>query len=214
MTMRREGVSALLMVLIVALGLAGWVGPAAASAADAESMVRKTTDEVLARLERERSQLEKHPEGIYNLVEDLVLPHFDFRRMSQWVLGRYWRRASTEQRQQFVDQFRTLLVRTYATALLQYTGQAIQYLPLHAPEGADDVTVRTEIAQPGTQPVRLDYSMHVNRDGEWKVYDITVEGVSLVTNYRSNFAGEIRQHGLDHLIDSLKKRNQEATAHG
>jgi phospholipid transport system substrate-binding protein len=214
MSVRHSSVFALFLFLITTAGLAGWVAPASASAKDAEALVRHTTDAVLARLEKERPKLEKHPEGIYDLVEDLVLPHFDFWRMSQWVLGRYWRRADDQQRAAFVDQFRTLLVRTYATALLQYTGQNIQYLPLRASTDASDVTVRTEIAQPSGQPVRLDYSMHRDRNGDWKVYDITVEGVSLVTNYRSTFSGEIRQHGLDQLIQNLKKRNEEATAHG
>jgi len=126
--------------------------------------------------------------------------------MSQWVLGVNWRRASDGQKEKFTEQFRTLLVRTYAKALLEYTDQKINYLPLHAAADARTVTVRTEILQAGGQNIPVNYRMYHKGDN-WKVYDISIDGVSLVSNYRTSFNNEIRQGGIDKLIARLADMN-------
>lgn len=188
--------------------------PLLQAAVEAQQLVIDTSTQVLERLRKDQESLKANPELIYPLVEDLVLPHFDFKRMSIWVLGKNWRKADPQQQEQFVDAFRTLLVRTYAKALLEYTEQEIKYLPFHADENAKRVTVRTEIAQPGGVNIPINYSMFLSRSGKWKVYDISVDGVSLVTNYRTSFASEIRQGGIDKLLERLAEMNAEKGAAG
>jgi len=195
----------LFTTLVLALLLAA--SPALQAAEAAQQLVIDTSTKVLERLKADREKLQSNSDLIYPLVEDLVLPHFDFERMSIWVLGKNWRKADEAQRQQFVKEFRTLLVRTYAKALLEYTDQKINYLPFHAEADAKRVTVRTEVNQGGGPAIPINYSMFLNRDGEWKVYDISVDGVSLVTNYRTSFASEIRSGGIDNLLNRLVAMN-------
>ena len=190
--------------------LALWLPQPAAAGAVVPPLevVRGTANQVIHILETRREELRQHPERLFALINEVVVPHFDFRRMARWVLGKYWRRASEEERERFVTEFRRLLVRTYGTALLEYTGEPIRYLPVKAPPGARDVTVRSEVVQNDGQPVVINYRMHLGDDG-WKVYDVTVDGISLVTNYRSGFAAEIRANGLSALIDKLARRNDQ-----
>ncbi len=179
---------------------------AAQAVEEPQQMVQSTSDQVLARLKKDHDKLEKNPDLIYPLVEDLVLPHFDFTKMSQWVLGVNWRSASEDQKARFTQEFRTLLVRTYAKALLEYTNQKINYLPFHAESDAKTVVVRTEIVQPGGQNIPVFYSLYHKGD-EWKVYDISIDGASLVTTYRTSFAEDIRKGGMDKLIVRLVEMN-------
>lgn len=179
---------------------------AAQASLEPQQLVQSTSDQVLQRLKKDHDNLQKNPDLIYPLVEDLVLPHFDFTKMSQWVLGVNWRTASDDQKARFTEQFRNLLVRTYAKALLEYTDQKINYLPVHAEADAKTVTVRTEIVQAGGQNIPVHYSMYRKGDA-WKVYDISIDGVSLVNNYRTSFANDIRQSGIDKLIARLADMN-------
>lgn len=172
-----------------------------------QELVQQTTEKMLNTLRTERQVVERQPERIYDLVNQTVLPHFDFERMSSWVLGKHWRSATPEQRQQFVQQFRTLLVRTYAKSLAGYTDQKISYLPMRPSSQENEVKVRTEVTQPGALPIPIDYDLYL-KNNEWKVYDVTIDGVSLVTNYRTTFANQIRQEGLDKLIVTLADRNK------
>ena len=174
-----------------------------------QALVHDTSERMLAKLKEERAVLRTHPERVYGLVDQIVLPHFDFDSMSRWVLGKYWRQATPEQQQRFVGEFRTLLVRTYATALAEYKDQKINYLPVRDGGKGDDVTVKTEIDSPGGLPIPLDYSLHRVGDA-WKVYDVAVDGLSLVGNYRTSFASEIRASGLDSLIGKLAERNRQS----
>ncbi len=185
--------------------------PSAAVQDDPLQLVQQVSEQVLARLKAEHALLKQQPERIYALIEKQVLPHFDFLSMSAWVLGKYWRRASKEQKLRFIQAFRTLLVRTYGTALLDYTDQEIRFLPLRDDPANGDVTVRSEVRQPGGKSIAINYRLH-RRNGVWKVYDVSVDGVSLVANYRTSFATEIRQQGLDALIERLEQRNREAGA--
>lgn len=205
--MRLKPVIALVATVMLLLS-----SPVLQAAVEAQQLVMDTSTRVLERLREDQQNLKANPDLIYPLVEDLVLPHFDFERMSVWVLGKNWRKADAQQQRQFVDAFRTLLVRTYARALLEYTDQQINFLPFHAEEDAKRVTVRTEIAQPGGVNIPINYSMFQNRDGKWKVYDISVDGVSLVTNYRTSFASEIRQGGIEKLLQRLAEMNAEKGA--
>jgi phospholipid transport system substrate-binding protein len=148
---------------------------------------------------------------IVALTEEKILPHFDFERMSRIVLGRNWKNASKEQQAQFVSEFRTLLVRTYSSALAKYRNQNIVYKPMRAGAADTEVTVKTEIVQPGGPPVLVDYSL-LKRDDGWKVYDVVIEGISLVTNYRGQFANEIKQGGMDSLIQKLAEKNRQSSS--
>jgi phospholipid transport system substrate-binding protein len=182
--------------------------PVQATIQTAEEVVMTTADAVLERLIAEREQLDANPGKIYGLVNEVVIPHFDFVSMSKWVLGKTsWRGASEGQREEFIGEFRTLLVRTYAKALLEYSEQAIEYLPTEDNPNSNLVVVKTKINQAGSDAVPIDYRMHVS-SGEWKVVDIVVDGVSLVSTYRGSFASEIKKNGLDSLINKLSQRNE------
>jgi len=194
------GVAALSLVLCL---------PVQATEHPAESLVIDTTNKVLERLRKEKAELQKDKNKIYPLVEELILPHFDFHKMSIWVLGKNWRKANAEQQKIFTGEFQNLLVRTYSTALLEYTDQEIDFLPFHAGEKDRKVTVKTRIIQGGgAADIPLNYSLYRNRAGEWKVYDISVDGISLVTNYRTSFATEVRQGGILQLLAKLAEMNQ------
>lgn len=176
-----------------------------------EDLVRATTDVILTEIKAHREVYAKDYDKLYKMADEKVLPHFDFRRMAQWVLGRSWRDASPEQRDRFVAAFRDLLVRTYSTALLNYKDQQIVYLPVQRKPADDEVLVKTEVKQSGGQPnIPIHYSFYRNKDGAWKVYDVTIEGVSLVTNYRSVYATKIRDKGMDALINEIVAGNRQA----
>ena len=179
-----------------------------ATAGSPQQLVRDTSSRMLAAMRAEQDSISQDPARLYVLVEEIVLPNFDFRRMSQWVLGKNWRDATPQQRELFVAEFRQLLVRTYGTALLEYADEELIYLPFTETTEAKSVTVRTEIDQPGVGVIPINYSMYRSNAG-WKVYDISISGVSLVTNYRSTYGSIIRNNGIDHLIDQLAERNRQ-----
>ena len=181
-------------------------GVQAQPAEEAQALVKKTTDEVLSRLEQRREALRQDSSELYGLIEEGVLPHFDFEAMSRLVLGRHWRTATPEQRQQFVEEFRNLLVRTYGTALLEYTGQKIEYQPVHSQEGARRVSVPTRvIPEEGGPPIPIVYRLY-SREGAWKVYDISVDGVSLLVNYRNSYNRIVRREGMDVLLERMARK--------
>ncbi len=141
------------------------------------------------------------------LVDQKVLPHFDFRHMTALAVGKDWKKASPGQQQQLTAEFKTLLVRTYSNALTSYKNQKLVYKPFKMNPGASEVLVRTEVIQPGSKPVQIDYNLE-KADGGWKVYDVVVAGISLVTNYRDQFAQEVRSGGIDGLIAAIAAKNK------
>lgn len=205
------------------LGLAAliaWSGIQVGMAAEAQSVetaqtesplevVRNTADRVLAEVTANKAKLDADPSGIYQLVEQMVIHHFDFMTMSQTAMGRYWRRTTPEQQQLLTAEFKQLLVRTYAVALLSYSGQQIDYLPSRQDAADKDVMIATRI-DPGTggPPIPINYRMH-RPEGSWLVYDVVIDGISLVSNYRSTFANTVRRDGVDGLIRQLAERNAE-----
>lgn len=174
-------------------------------------LVKNTASEVIEIVKKDKDIQAGDMKKIVALTEEKILPHFDFERMSRIVLGRNWKAASKEQQAQFVTEFRTLLVRTYSSALAKYRNQNIVYKPMRAGAADTEVTVKTEIVQPGGPPVLVDYSL-LKRDDGWKVYDVVIEGISLVTNYRGQFANEIKQGGMDSLIQKLAEKNRQSSA--
>lgn len=195
------------IVLASALLLWSMAQVSLADAQSPEEMVRQTAQQVLGKLQRDRAGLQAHPDAIYGLIERDILPHFDFDRMSRWVLARYWRIATPQQRSRFETQFRSLLVNTYGHALLRYSGEKIRYQPTRLDPASDMALVRTSVLNPDSgRSIPIDYRVYDNH-GEWKVVDLTIDGVSLVTNYRHSFAEELKQHGIDGLIRHLKTHN-------
>jgi phospholipid transport system substrate-binding protein len=175
----------------------------------AMAMVKQTTEQMLARLRAERELLEQDKSRVNQLVEQIVLPHFDFDSMSASVLGKYWRTADAGQRRRFRAAFKSLLLRTYAYSLVDNMDREIEYEPVRAQPNATDVTVRTTIPQDAGFPIPINYSVELI-DGAWKVYDVEIDGLSLVKNYRSSFAKDIDQNGLEHLIETLESRSKDA----
>jgi phospholipid transport system substrate-binding protein len=198
------------------LALLAFIALTPAAAQDAQSpdgLVKNVTQDVLAIVKQDRDIQAGNTKKTVTLVEEKVLPHFNFTRMTALAMGVNWRKATPEQQKQLVDEFRTLLVRTYSTALSSYRNQTIDFKPLRAQPGDTDVMVRSEVRQSGTEPVTIDYSMEKTASG-WKVYDVVVGGVSLVTTYRDTFANEVRSSGIDGLLKSLTDKNRQLAAKG
>lgn len=191
---------------LLVLGLAGAATGALAQDAP-DALVRNVSQEVLTIAKSDPKVQAGDQARIREVVEAKVLPYFDFERITALAMGRNWRTATPEQQKQLVEQFRTLLIRTYSGALAQYRNQTMDYKPLRADPGATEVTVRTEVVRPGQAPVPIDYSMG-KVGNTWKAYDVIVGGVSLVTNYRDEFNEQIRAGGVDALIKSLTAKNQ------
>ena len=169
-------------------------------------LVKETTDKVLQELTLNREALEADVNRLYQMVDEILLPHFDFTRMSKLVLGKHWKKATADQRRKFEQEFKSLLVRTYATALFEYTGQEIIYKPFHNKEGADRVVVKTEIVPNDGPNIPLHYSLSKRKDGTWLVYDVSIDGISLVTNYRTAYGRLIESKGIDKLLVSLAEK--------
>lgn len=189
-----------LLVLALMTGLNA--SPVLAADTPPDVLARATTQEVLAILKQDRDIQNGNQRKVYQLVETKILPIFDFNRMTQLVIGKHWPRATARQKQELVTEFRNLMVRTYSSSLMAFNNQTVDFKPMSMKPGDTDVTVRSEIRQPGGQPIPINYSMYKTSFG-WKVYDVTIDGVSLVTNYRSSFSNTIRQNGIDGLISTL-----------
>lgn len=191
--------------LFLAIGLLA--SPARSAPANPDTLVENTAQEVLQIIRQDKT-LQGSRARLLDLVEAKILPHFNFTRMTRLAMGKNWSRATPDQQQQLIKEFRTLLIRTYSNALTDYRDYAIKVEPLKAPADASEVIVKTKVMQDrGQQPVPIDYSMEKADDG-WKVYDVTVAGISLVTNYRSTFSNQVRDGGVEKLLKTLVDKNQ------
>lgn len=169
-------------------------------------LVKNVTDKVLAKLAEDKGRIGKDKGLVNEYVNEFVLPNFDFGYMSQLVLGKYWRKASADERSAFTEEFRTLLVRTYANSLTNYSDQEVEYLPWRAGSDPDDTKVGVEIIPQAGPSIPIDYALH-RVDGKWKVYDVSVDGLSLVTNYRRSFGKKAKTDGVAALIKELQAKN-------
>jgi phospholipid transport system substrate-binding protein len=172
-----------------------------------QALVKQASDDMLKALKDHEAELETNPDKIYELVESILMPHFDFEKMSKLALGKNWRAANDEQRVRFIEEFRLLLIRTYSTAMLEYTDEEIRFLPFRDDLSRKRVTVPMEVLQAAGPSIPMALSLYQNKDDAWKVYDVKIDGISLVTNYRSSFANEIRNGGMEQLINNLAERN-------
>jgi len=201
----------MLRMFFLLLALMSGSAASLALAADTppDVLARDTTQEVLAILKQDKDLQAGNLDKVYQLIEARILPNFDFNRMTQLAVGKHWPRATASQKQVLVTEFRNLLVRTYSTSLTAFTNQTVEFKPLAMKPDDTDVTVRSEIRQPGSQPIPIDYSMYKTNFG-WKVYDVSIDGVSLITNYRASFASTIRQSGIDGLIKALADKSSRS----
>jgi phospholipid transport system substrate-binding protein len=172
-----------------------------------DELVKANATELLEIIKKDKDIQAGNKKKIKDLVEAKVLPHFDFTRMTRLAVGRFWKQATPAQQQALTNEFRSLLVRTYSASLSSYRDQQIDYKPLKMNPADTEVVVKTLVHQSNGGPgIPIDYSLAKAADG-WKVYDIMVDGVSLVVNYRSSFAHEIQQGGIDQLIHTLQAKN-------
>jgi len=195
----------LLRVLLFVVG--AFAFPVAGQDMAPDALVKNVTLEVVELIAKDKEIRAGSRAKLVSVIEAKVLPHFNFAAMTALAMGQNWRKSSPEQKKRLTEEFRTLLVRTYASALAAYSEQKFDFRPLRARPTETDVTVNVRVLQPGTQPVTIDYSMEKTASG-WKVYDVMVGGVSLVVNYRTEFANTVRASGIDGLIRDLSAKNR------
>ena len=195
--MLRKFILTLLVALVPALAFAQ-EGP--------DAMVKRISDEVLAIIKQDKDLQAGNPAKVVELAEQKVLPHFDFTRMTRLAVGRNWAQASDAQKEALTKEFRTMLVRTYSTSLTAYRNQTIEVKPTKMSPADKETVVRTQVLQQGGPPIPIDYSME-KMDSGWKVYDVVIDGASLVTTYRGTFNDQIQKGGIDGLLKTLHERN-------
>jgi phospholipid transport system substrate-binding protein len=191
--------------------LAGGLACAQAQELAPDVLVKNVTTEVVELITKDKEIRSGNRTKLVQVIEAKVLPHFNFSSMTALAMGQNWNKATPEQKKRLVEEFRTLLVRTYASALAAYSEQRFDFRPLRARPTDTDVIVNVRVIQPGAQPVPIDYSMEKTAAG-WKVYDVMVGGVSLVANYRTEFNATVREVGIDGLIRNLQVKNRSLEA--
>lgn len=186
--------------------------PAVALAQESpDALVKRTTDEVLAIIKADKDLQSGNISKVVQLAEQKVLPHFDFERMTRLAVGRNWNSATPEQKAALTKEFRTMLVRTYSSSLSQYRNQTIEVKPSKAGPAEKEATVKTAVLQQGGPSIPIDYAME-KMDSGWKVYDVVIDGASLVTTYRGTFNDQIQKGGIDGLLKTLQERNASGSA--
>ncbi len=196
-----------MMKKLIALLFATFFASIALAQEAPDVLVKRVTEEVLEIVRKDKEIQNGDTSRVLELVDAKVLPNFNFSHMTALAVGKDWRKATPAQQKRLAGEFQELLVRTYSNALTSYKNQRVVYKPFRMNAGDTDVLVRTEVDEPGRKPVQLDYSLE-KLDAGWKVYDVTVAGISLVTNYRDQFAQEVRSGGIDGLIQSLVTKNK------
>ena len=171
-----------------------------------DALVKRIADEVLAVIRSDKDVAAGNAQKVVSLAEQKVLPHFDFTRMTRLAVGRNWSQASDAQKEALTKEFRTMLVRTYSSSLTAYKNQTIEVKPTKMAASDNETTVRTQVIQQGGPPIPIDYAME-KVGNEWKVYDVVIDGASLVTTYRGSFNDQIQKGGIDGLLKTLQERN-------
>jgi phospholipid transport system substrate-binding protein len=195
---------------IIALALC--VAPLAQAQTQApDELVKTVTGQVIEIIKNDKDLQTGNVRKAAALVQEKVIPHFNFTRMTSLAMGQNWRKATPEQQKVLTDEFRTLLVRTYSTALSSYRNQVFEYKPMRMQPNDTEATVRADIKQSGAEPINIEYEME-KTDAGWKVYDMSIAGVSLVTTYRETFNNEVRNGGVDGLIKTLQTKNAQLAA--
>ena len=214
MMMSKEKIMRLFKFVCAVLLFASAIGSQAIAAAGQEiespvALLERTSTEVIDILRRDHDLLVKEPARVYKLIDDYILPHLDDVTMAKLALGKNWRKASKKQKLAFIEEFRNLLVRTYSKSLLEFSDQTIRFFPLKLAADVRKASVKAEVIQPGGPSIPLAYRVRLKNDA-WKVYDIKVDGISLVTSYRGTFTQEIRKSGIDGLLSYLRDKNKKS----
>lgn len=196
-----------IFTLLLGIALSFMMPGARADMPAPDALIRDTAQEVLTIIKQDKDIQSGNQKKVLDLVEAKVLPHFDFERMTRLTAGKAWRTATPEQRQELTIEFRTLLVRTYTAAFSRFRDQTVEVRPPRMQPGDEEVTIKTMIIKPGESSIAVDYEME-KKDTGWKVFDLSVEGASLVATYRGTFAEQIQQSGVDGLIKSLAEKNR------
>ncbi|HEX7403949.1 MAG TPA: ABC transporter substrate-binding protein [Usitatibacter sp.] len=199
------------MYRILATLLAALIPAIAAAQETPDALVKRTADEIIAIIKADKDIQNGNSAKVFELAEQKVLPHFDFERMTRLAVGRNWSQANDEQKQSLVKEFRTLLVRTYSSSLSQYRNQTIDVKPTKVAPADKEATVRSAVIQQGGPPIPIDYTME-KADSGWKVYDVVIDGASLVTTYRGTFNDQVQKGGIDGLVKTLQERNRSPAA--
>jgi len=176
-----------------------------------EAAIHDVSESLKTLLQQNQERIKTDKAYVYRLANKVVAPHVDFNRLSGLALGKHWRRATPEQKKEFMSEFQRLLVRTYATAFREFGEWSLKFDSRHDASDAKSVVVRSQVLRPGAPPVSVKYRMH-QKDGVWLAYDVVIEGISLVTNYRTTFAKEVRRNGMDGLIKRVAKLNNQRIA--
>ena len=198
-------------LLSLLFGLLIVLAPAAAQDLAPDAMVQQVTEDVLTVVRQDKDIQSGNTRKAIELAETKVSPYFNFQRMTALAVGREWSKATPEQKKRLTEEFKALLVRTYSNALISYKNQKVVYKLSKMVAGDTDVVVKTEVVQPGNKPIQLDYALE-KQGGSWKVYDVIVAGVSLVTNYRDTFKQEMSNNGIDGLITMIANKNKQLEA--
>ena len=199
-----------LIMCCTSLMMVGAMSFAQAELQAPDALIKNTAQEVLAIVKQDKDIQAGSQKKVLELVDAKVLPHFNFTRMTKLAVGKHWRTATAPQKQALETEFRNMLVRTYTKAFTVYRDQEVEIKPLKVADNATEVTVKTMIVKPGTPSIPVNYDMEKTPEG-WKVFDLVVEGVSLVTSYRSTFSEQIQKGGIDGLIKTLVEKNKAGT---
>jgi len=200
-------------VLVLTVITLTWSQPtlAEATAGDIESpvlLLERTSMQVIKILHDDHELLQQEPERVYKIIDEYILPHLDDVTMAKLAMGKNWRKATKQQKLAFIDEFRSLLIRTYSKSLIEFKDQKIRYFPVKLPADAYKTSVKAEVIQPGGPSIPMAYRMRI-KNNAWKVYDIKIDGISLVTSYRGTFTQEVRKSGIDGLLKYLRDKNSK-----
>jgi phospholipid transport system substrate-binding protein len=197
------------IIAVLSLTLIGWSPVLFAEAVESPvELLERTSQQVIQILRDDKELLEREPERVYKIVDDYILPHLDDVTMAKLALGKNWRKATKKQKIAFVKEFRNLLVRTYSKSLIEFSDLTINYFPLKLPADAKKTSVKAEVIQPGGPSIPLVYRMRL-KNNAWMVYDVKIDGISLVTSYRGTFTQEIRKSGIDGLLKYMAEKNNK-----
>ena len=174
-------------------------------------LLERASAQVIKILRDDHELLQKEPERVYTIIDDYILPHLDDVTMAKLAMGKNWRKATKQQKLAFIDEFRSLLIRTYSKSLIEFKDQEIKYFPVKLAADAHKTSVKAEVIQPGGPSIPMAYRMRI-KNNAWKVYDIKIDGISLVTSYRGTFTQEIRKSGIDGLLKYLREKNNKLSA--
>ena len=172
------------------------------------AMLERTSGQVLKILRDDQERLASDPALVYKIIDDYILPHLDDVTMAKLALGKSWRTATKQQKLDFIEEFRNLLIRTYSKSLVEFKDQTINYFPVKLAPDTHKTAVKAEVVQPGGPSIPISYRMRI-KNTAWKVYDIKIDGISLVTSYRGTFTQEIRKSGIDGLLTYLRDKNKK-----